>query len=99
MFEPGGDDELAMLQQESELTVEELLARYKDMREETADEGSSNPEGSSQTEGGSNPISSSKRLFQVVLMEIALLERHHWRSGRFPVLECGQLPLSDCGVV
>ncbi|GAQ84884.1 putative SNF2 family N-terminal domain containing protein [Klebsormidium nitens] len=46
----GGDDELAMLQQESELTVEELLARYKGMRDEESAEEESSGERSSQAE-------------------------------------------------
>lgn len=43
-----------MLQQESELTVEELLARYKGMREEESAEEETSGERSSQAEGESD---------------------------------------------
>jgi hypothetical protein len=51
-FSTGGDDELTMLQQESELTVEELLARYRSMQEESAEEGSGSGEETEASEGG-----------------------------------------------
>lgn len=41
-----------MLQQESELTVEELLARYRSMREDSAEEGSASDEETEAPEGG-----------------------------------------------
>jgi hypothetical protein len=43
-----------MLQQESELTVEELLARYRNMREDSAEEGSGSGEETEASEGGSS---------------------------------------------